>query len=166
MLHRYVPLIVVAGVLAAAAMTPHRRALAEDIPVQITVGDTATLQLDGNPSAGYRWVLNEPPPAGIVTVDMLGYATPELKPGERPLLGAPQKFQVLLTARDEGRAYLVFDYVKAGEASPAKTQAYKIEVLADASVTDNFSGDGSPRSMSRDLFQDPDDEQDGGGNDN
>ncbi len=166
MIRRFFPLIIVAtGVFVAAAMMPHHRALAEDIPIQITVGDTATLQLDGNPSTGYKWVLNDPPPASIIAVDILGYTKPELTPGERPLLGAPQKFQVLLTARDEGRVYLVFDYVKAGEA-PAKTQAYKIEVLADAGVTEDFSDDGSPRSMRRDLFQDPYDEQDAGGDDN
>lgn len=121
---------VVFGLAAALVFGPiFRPALAQDTPVQVSVGDSATLQLDGNPSTGYSWILVGTPK--IVTVDLLGYAKRELAPGERPVLGAPQKFQVLVTGVAPGSATLVFQYVKAGGA-PAKTQEYAVEVVGNA----------------------------------
>lgn len=118
------------GLAAALVFGPiFRLALAQDVPVQVSVGDSATLQLDGNPSTGYSWVLASSPK--IVTVDLLGYAKRELAPGERPVLGAPQKFQVLVTGVAPGSATLVFQYVKAGGA-PAKTQEFAVEVVGEA----------------------------------
>jgi predicted secreted protein len=155
-----------AVVFAAMGLPDHARA--EDIPVQLSVGETATLQLDGSASTGYSWHLKGPPDQyqQVLNIQMVGYTKPVLAPGERPLLGAPQKFQVVLTGIDAGRAYLVFNYLKAGEAAPAKTQAYKIEVLDDATVSDDEADDGSPRSMSRDLFPSSESDQDAGGPDN
>jgi len=161
--HSFVGVLAVAAV-AAVVMADDVLAQAE--PIQITEGDTTTLQLDGNPSTGYSWVLQEEPRdySQFVSIDVLGYSKPEPKPGERPLLGAPKKFQVLVTGIAAGRAVLVFNYVKAGTPAPAKTQQFTIEVL------DRASGGGAAGSSDddsrRDLFAKPDgDEQDGGGND-
>jgi predicted secreted protein len=156
----------VLAVTAVAAIVIADEVLAQAGPIQITEGDTTTLQLDGNPSTGYSWVLQDEPRAysQFVSVEVLGYSKPEPKPGERPLLGAPKKFQVLVTGTAAGRAVLVFNYVKAGTPAPAKTQQFTIEVL------DRASGGGasgaSEEDSRRDLFAKPDgDEQDGGGND-
>ncbi len=116
-------------VAALTAISSHTSAFAQGTSVQVSVGDTATLQLDGNPSTGYSWVVASAPK--IVTVDLLGYTKRELAPGERPVLGAPQKFQVMVTGVAPGSATLVLQYVRAGGA-PAKTQEYAIEVLGEA----------------------------------
>lgn len=154
--------------LVISAMAFPDRAKAEDIPVQLSVGETATLQLDGSASTGYSWHLSGRPDQyrQILDIQVIGYMKPVAAPGERPLLGAPQKFQVVLTGIDAGRAYLVFKYLKAGETAPAKTQAYEIEVLDDATVSDDEADDGSPKSMSRDLFPSSESDQDAGGPDN
>lgn len=163
MLRYFLPSVATGILVLMAALLPHS-ARANDIPVQITVGDTTTLELDGDPSTGHRWILNEPPPANIVTVDIQGFVNPG--PGTPPPQpGAPAKFVVLLTAVDAGRIYLVFDYVKPGEAKPEKTQAYKVEVLDDANAAQALPDDGSPRGKRRDLFPDQNDLQDAGGND-
>jgi predicted secreted protein len=154
--------------VALAAMAVQDLATAEDISVQLSVGETATLQLDGAASTGYSWHLKGPPDQyqQVLNIQVVGYTKPVLAPGERPLLGAQQKFQVVLSGIDAGRAYLVFNYLKAGETVPAKTQAYKIEVLDDATVSDDEADDGSPKSMSRDLFPSSEDDRDAGGPDN
>jgi predicted secreted protein len=102
---------------------------AQDTRLQVSVGDTETVQLDGNPSTGYSWVADAVPK--IVTVDLLGYAKPELAPGERPKLGAPQKFQALITGVAPGTATLVFKYVKGHGGLPAKTQEVAVEVVGE-----------------------------------
>jgi predicted secreted protein len=159
--------LITVAALAAIVMPDEVRAQAT--PIQITAGDTTTLELDGNPSTGYTWVLQDAPREyfQFVSVDVLGYSKPALKPGERPLLGAPKKFQVLVTGIDAGRAVLVFNYMKAGTPTPAKTQEFAIEVL-DRASPEASSGGASDEDSARDLFAKPDDgdEQDGGGNDN
>lgn len=116
-------------------------------PVQLTVGDTTTLVLDGNPSTGYTWALDGTPGAAV-TVDLTGYVKPALQPGERPLLGGAQRFEVLLTGAQPGRATLVFKYVKAGTPAPAKTKEYAVEVL-------DAAADGKPDDAQPDAIQDP-----------
>jgi predicted secreted protein len=103
--------------------------LAQDTHLQISVGDAETVQLDGNPSTGYAWVVEAVPK--IVTVDALGYAKPELKPGERPKLGAPAKFQMLISGVAPGTATLVFKYVRGQGGAPAKTQEVAVEVVGE-----------------------------------
>ncbi|WP_171946454.1 protease inhibitor I42 family protein [Hyphomicrobium sp. CS1GBMeth3] len=135
-------------------------ALAQGTPVQISVGETATLQLDGNPSTGYTWVMQDGAQQyfSIITVQALGYAKPAVKPGERPLLGASQKYQVLVTGLAAGQANLVFDYVKSGDPKPARTSEFAIEVL------DDQTGGRNPSETERqDLFPNPADEVDAGG---
>jgi hypothetical protein len=158
-LWRCVGALLAVGVLGVIVI--RHEALAQVTPIQITVGDTVTLQLDGNPSTGYSWVLQDAPREyfAFVSVDVLGYAKPALKPGERPVLGAAQKFQVLVTGIDAGHANLVFNYLKAGDPTPARTAEFAIEVLDDGTLERDASD--SPR---RDLFPNPSDEQDGGGN--
>jgi len=147
---------VVLAVCLLCVLAMRLEALAQATPIQISVGETTTFELDGNPSTGYSWVLADAH-SSSVTVDMLGYAKPQLKPGERSLLGAPQKFQVLVTGVEAGNSHLVFHYVKAGEATPARTAAFDIEVLGSAPERDALNDEG------RDLFSDPAETQDGGG---
>jgi predicted secreted protein len=161
---------------AAAMLAVPQTVLAQATPIQITVGETATLQLDGNPSTGYTWALDDVPAAysNTVSVDVRGYGARDLKPGERPLLGAAQKFRVLLTGIAPGRASLVFKYVKGDTAAPATTKEFAVEVLdaapkaAPQEVQEEPIDDPTsdrPADSRDDLFADPQDNDDAGGND-
>jgi predicted secreted protein len=132
----------VAGLLSLAAAVSDGRA--QQAPVQVSVGGTATVQLDGNPSTGYAWVLDGVP--GIVKVDLLGYSKPQPAPGERPKLGAPQKFQALVTGVEPGSATLVFKYVRGHGGEPAKTQEVAVEVVGEApEAGPHDPADGAPQ---------------------
>jgi predicted secreted protein len=148
-------------------------ALAQETPVQLTVGGTTTLLLDGNPSTGYTWVLDGAP-SRVVSVELKGYVKPELKPGERPLLGKPQKFEVFVSGQEPGRASLVFKYVKAGTAAPGNTKTFAVEVLDEAQRSPDEGADSGsveipdpttdvPVDSRTDMFADPNTDQDGGG---
>lgn len=77
-------------------------------------GDAAPLQgtwefaLDGNPSTGYRWMLDEAASdeAGFLAVTLVGY-----KPVSTGRLGAPAPFVIRMQCKAEGEARLVFVYV-------------------------------------------------------
>ncbi len=108
-------------------------ASAQSGPIEVGVGDTATIELDGNPSTGFRWVLDDgaSESAGLVRVEDLGYVKRELAAGERPVLGAPSKYQFLVTGLEAGSVKLVFTYVRGNDTAPAKTQEVPIEVVGD-----------------------------------
>lgn len=164
------PIRVLALAASSLVLSTHG-ALAQATPIQLTAGESTTLVLDGNPSTGYTWALDGAVPKDVVTVDVLGYASPELKPGERPKLGAPQKFQVIVTGVNAGHADLVFRYVKAGTPQPARTQGFAIEVLEAAGDAAQKPGPeptpdptaDRPEDTRNDMFADPDSEEDGGG---
>jgi len=66
--------------------------------------------LEGNPSTGYKWVLNTSTSTGldVVKVESLGYGTGDSKPGR---VGARAPFKFRLTCLKAGFANLFFDYV-------------------------------------------------------
>ena len=122
----------VLGVILAAvgAMVPASFA-ANDETLQVSVGASAILELDGNPSTGYTWVLDEGASANadLVTVADQGYSAAAAEPGKRPLLGAPKKQKFEVTGVAAGEVKLVFNYVRSGDAAPAKTAEYVVEVI-------------------------------------
>jgi predicted secreted protein len=108
-------------------------ALAQSEPRQVQVNESITVELDGNPSTGYHWELDDgaSEDSNLVKVEDLGYAKRELKPGERPLLGAPSKYQFRVTGLEAGNVKLVFLYVKGKDTPPGKTQEIAVEVIGD-----------------------------------
>lgn len=140
-------------------------AFAQATPVQLAVGESRALALEGNPSTGYGWVLEGAPGAGggVVSVDVQGYV-----PDERPRLGAPAPFQVLLTGLARGRATLTFNYVKPGTATVASRRSFAVEVIGEAAAqppdVDAAQEDAAedptaekPPVSADDLFADPND---------
>lgn len=143
-----------AGTFAFAVGVGAQKVSAQATPIQLTVGDTTTLLLDGNPSTGYRWEL-EPlaaDAAQVLSVDVKGYAPAKPAPGERPVLGAPQKFEVFVGGLAPGKATLAFKYVKAGTPTAARRQEFAVEVLDEAQRPPD--GDGVP-DLSPDPTSDP-----------
>ncbi len=122
----------VIGVLIAAVLSMMPASIAaNDETLQVSVGVSATLELDGNPSTGYSWVYDEGASenAGLVTVADQGYAAAAAEPGKRPVLGAPKKQKFEVTGVEAGEAKLVFNYVRSGDAAAAKTAEYVVEVI-------------------------------------
>ena len=118
----------IAAVVMASGLAAHA---ANDENPQVAVGATTTLELDGNPSTGYRWVLDVAASenAELVTVEDAGFASAKAEPGKRPVLGAPQKQRFEVTGVSPGDATLVFYYLRSGDETPAKTQEFLVEVL-------------------------------------
>jgi predicted secreted protein len=123
-----------AATIATAVMmsvTPLAARAQEALSVQ--VNESTTVELDGNPSTGYSWQLDDGASEGgeLVKVEDLGYVKRELKPGERPVLGAPSKYQFRVTGLEAGAVKLVFNYVRGRETTPGKTQEVSIEVIGE-----------------------------------
>ena len=133
--HRRNPRAVIASVAVACALTIVSAAAsaAQAEPQKVNVNDSITVELDGNSTTGYRWELDDgaSESGDLVKVEDLGYAKRELKPGERPLMGAPSKYQFRVTGLEAGNVKLVFMYVKGHDSAPAKTQDVTIEVVGD-----------------------------------
>jgi predicted secreted protein len=104
---------------------------ANDETLQVSVGASTTLELDGNPSTGYTWVFDADASANgdLVTVADQGYAAAAAEPGKRPVLGAPKKQIFEVTGVAAGEAKLVFNYVRGGDSAPAKSAEYVVEVI-------------------------------------
>jgi predicted secreted protein len=132
--HRRDQRAVLASVAAAVALTLGTTfALAQSEPQKVNVNESTTVELDGNSTTGYRWELDDgaSESGDLVKIEDLGYVKRELKPGERPLMGAPSKYQFRVTGLEAGTVKLVFTYVKGKDTPPAKTQDVTIEVVGD-----------------------------------
>jgi len=93
------------------------------------VGDSYVLELDGNPSTGYRWKLNESKSENlrILRIDDLGYRAAE-KPAGKLIVGAPAPYQYRVTLLASGSATIVFDYLRPWEGQPIKTFEQRVQV--------------------------------------
>ena len=133
--HRRNPRAIFACVATAVALTMASVALpaAAAEPQKVAVNESITIELDGNSTTGYRWESEDGASenGGLVKIEDLGYVKRELKPGERPLFGAPSKYQFRVTGLEAGTVKLVFQYVKGNETAPGKTQEVPIEVVGD-----------------------------------
>jgi predicted secreted protein len=89
------------------------------------VGTSWVIELEGNPSTGYRWRLNqkESENPSIVKVEDLGYGEAKSK-----LIGAPAPYHFRLTGLSPGLAKLRFEYVRPWEGKPEKTKDVWVRV--------------------------------------
>ena len=111
---------------AADATFPTRAAEANKVGAP---GDSYVVELEGNPSTGYRWKLSEPSSEnlGILRVDDLGYRAAKKEPG-RVLVGAPRPYEFRITLLSPGAAKLLFEYLRPWESKPIKTFEQRIDV--------------------------------------
>lgn len=72
------------------------------------LGSSWEVEIEGNPSTGYRWLLDEARSTGLASVEVkaLGY-----RDSATDLLGAPALYVFRLTCLAPGEAHLVFAYV-------------------------------------------------------
>jgi predicted secreted protein len=94
--------------LSTAAVWP--AGAAADTAHTLRLGESWVFEFRGNPSTGYRWMLDKASSSGLdlVKLESLGYASVKSKPG---LVGAPAPFRFRLTCIKAGTAQLRFDYL-------------------------------------------------------
>jgi inhibitor of cysteine peptidase len=94
----------------------------------LRAGTSYVLELEGNPSTGYRWRLNQGSSENlaIVKVEDLGYG--EAKSSGKKLLGAPAPYRFRITGLSPGFAKLAFEYVQPWVGKPAKTEQHEVHV--------------------------------------
>lgn len=124
--------VAASAVVALAVCSTMPTLAANDENPQVGVGATTTLTLEGDPSTGYRWVLDADASenADFVSVKDAGFAARGAEPGQRPVLGAPSSQRFEVTGVAPGEAMLVFRYIRSGEGDAAKTADFLVEVPA------------------------------------
>jgi len=92
-------------------------------------GDSYVLELDGNPSTGYRWKLSEAKSENlrILRIDDLGYRAAQSTPGKL-IVGAPAPYQFRVTLLAADSATIVFDYLRPWEGRAIKTFEQRVQV--------------------------------------
>lgn len=113
-----VALMAACSTVAAAGAPAERR---------VSVGTSFDIALAGNPSTGYRWVLNEQESTGldVVNISSLGYGEPTTgKPG---MVGRPAEFGFRIGCITAGVATLKFNYVGPTGKFSGKTDVVSLE---------------------------------------
>lgn len=82
------------------------------------LGVSRDVEIEGNPSTGYSWTLDEAASTGLagLEIESLGY-----RANTTGLVGAPAPFVFRVTCRAPGEAHLVFAYVGPTGARSDKT---------------------------------------------
>ena len=104
--HTLASLTFAVAILAVANVTADARSTSRNL----RLGNSWEFLLEGNPSTGYRWQLNQSQSSGLglLKIESLGYMSAQSKPG---MVGAPAPFAFRITCIKAGSARLIFDYV-------------------------------------------------------
>ena len=104
------------------------RAVAARDEKSVRVGESWVIELQGNPSTGYKWRLNEGASENlaIVKVEDLGYGEPA--PSDKKLVGRPAPYRFRLTTLLPGSARLHFEYVQPWVGKPEETEDIWVRV--------------------------------------
>lgn len=123
----YAPL---ACLLLAAAMaaTTGIGAVAADQMLKLMVGQQATLELEENPSTGYRWTIDAKAGvnASILRIEDLGFSQDS---GGKRLLGAPGIHRWSIAATSAGSASVTFVYARSWEATSVRRHQVTIQAV-------------------------------------
>lgn len=123
-----------AAPLAVGMTAPSDDAPATQAPVAVsidlTVGNSSSVILDGNPTTGFVWQIVSVS-SDAVKAETAVMATP-MKKGEPPVCGAPAPTQVTFTGVKPGKSTVVLEYKRPWETdTPAwKTMTFTVNVAA------------------------------------
>ena len=94
-------------------------------PIDVSVDDTFTIELEANPSTGYSWELAGPLDEAIVV--SLGS---DHEAGDSDAVGAPGTQELSFRAVGEGSTTIALQYVRPWETdvAPAQTQDFSVNV--------------------------------------
>jgi inhibitor of cysteine peptidase len=97
---------------------------------ELSAGASYVLDLEGNPSTGYRWRLDagKSENAAILNVEDLGYGESDQPAGEKRRVGAPAPYRFRITGVAAGSAKLVFEYVQPWVGKAARTEEQAVHV--------------------------------------
>ncbi len=100
---------------------------AADQTLKLAVGQQAPIELEENPTTGYRWAIDAQASSNlsIVHIDDRGFSH---KGGDKPLPGAPGVHRWSIEAATPGNASITFVYRRPWESSVARR--YQVEVEA------------------------------------
>ncbi|QWG24654.1 protease inhibitor I42 family protein [Bradyrhizobium sediminis] len=118
-------LLLAAAMLAATAT----EADAADQTLQLTVGQQATVELEENPSTGYRWTIDAKSGvnASILRISDRGFS--QNADGKR-LLGAPGIHRWSIAATSAGSASVTFVYQRSWEATSVRRHQVTVQAVA------------------------------------
>ena len=96
--------------------------------IDAVVGESVTLELQGNPSTGYTWQLMEDKSSGLDLVEWIDLGWSKAEDGSSKV-GAPQVLSVDVTPVRVGNAKLVYGYHRPWEDQPpAETRSFEIHI--------------------------------------
>lgn len=100
------------------------------VSIDLTVGKSSSVILDGNPTTGFLWEIVSVS-SDAVKAETAIVATP-MKKGEQPVCGAPSPTQVTFTGVKPGKSTVVLEYKRPWEKdTPAwKTMTFTVNVAA------------------------------------
>jgi inhibitor of cysteine peptidase len=118
-------LLLAAGMMAAAGVG----ADAADQTLKLRVGQRATIELEENPSTGYRWTIDAKAGvnASILRIEDRGFS--QAANGQRPL-GAPGIHRWSIAATSAGSASVTFVYQRSWEATAVRSHQVMIQAAA------------------------------------
>jgi predicted secreted protein len=113
-------------VAIALTLTIEAEARAADQTLRLAVGHSARVELEENPSTGYRWAVDGKASSGLSFVRISDRGFSERAGGKR-LLGAPGIHRWDIQAVGPGTATVVFSYRRPWEASAVRSHAVAVE---------------------------------------
>lgn len=110
-------------IAAATAATDTRAA---DQMLRLRVGEETTIELQENPSTGYRWTIDNATSSNLplLTINDRGFSQGG---GSKPLLGAPGIHRWSVTASRPGSATISFTYRRPWERESIRTHQVTVE---------------------------------------
>lgn len=116
-------------VVAILIMAINAEARASDQTLRLAVGQSASVELEENPSTGYRWAVDDKASSGLPVVRISDSGFSEREGGKR-LLGAPGIHRWEIQAVGVGTAKVVFIYRRPWEDKPARSHEVAVEAAA------------------------------------
>jgi predicted secreted protein len=123
--------------LPAPSLVDVRLAAADDGKARAAlVGQLIAIDLEGNPTTGYQWVLADIDGEAVRQLGGVKFVAPREAPAERAQVGAGGMFQATFEAVKVGKAAIRMAYLRPWEKdkAPAKTFSVTIEVRAGGPV--------------------------------
>lgn len=121
---RLVYLVAIALIVAIDA-----QARAADQALRLAVGQSASIELEENPSTGYGWAVDAKTSSGLPVVRITDRGFSE-REGGKHLLGAPGIHRWDIQAADVGTASIVFIYRRPWEGKHVRSYEVAVEAAA------------------------------------
>ena len=122
--------VVVLSFLLVGLIVLHHGALAAEQKLKLHPGERATIELQENPSTGYKWQIDRAGSSNptIIRIDDGGFAENGRANGRR-LLGAPGSHRWSIEALSTGDARISFMYLRSWERTPIRRHEVIVQIV-------------------------------------